>query len=85
MNKIIVICDKQHSIDPSKCAFCRIEEIENLAARLAGVLWDFYESCPECGNGKGKHMPSCSQVYEKEYKGPEDFQRVFDMAFKGKP
>jgi hypothetical protein len=82
MNKVIVVCDKQHDIDPSKCAFCRIEELGNIGARLAGCLWDFCEVCPECGNKKGNHMPRCSQVYEKEYKGPEDFQRVFDMVYK---
>jgi hypothetical protein len=82
MNKIIVICDEEHDIDPSSCAFCRIKKLENIGANLAGCLWDFYEVCPECGNKKGAHMPSCSQVYEKEFKTPADCQRVFDKAFK---
>lgn len=57
------------------------EKLKNIGARLAGCLWDFYETCPECGNKKGRHMPSCNQIYEKEFKSPLDFQRVFNKAF----
>lgn len=35
MNNIIVICDEEHDIDPSKCAFCKIEELE---ASLANAI-----------------------------------------------
>lgn len=57
------------------------KKLRNIGARLAGCLWGCHGVCPECGNRKGDHMPSCRQVYEAEYKTFADFQTVFDKAF----
>ena len=59
-----------------------IDRLRNIGARLAGCLWGIFDSCPECGNQRiNGHMDSCTQVYEKEFKSPADFQKVFDKAF----
>lgn len=60
-------------------------EIFNMAARFAACLWDFHETCPECGNNKKQHLPACDQTYTKEFKGPQDTTRVFSLAFGIKP
>ena len=41
MNKIIVICDKPHDIDPSECAFC---EIDRLQAKIDMLMLEY---CPD--------------------------------------
>jgi len=40
-NKIIVVCNEPHSIDPSKCAFC---EIESLKAKIDALMFEY---CPD--------------------------------------
>jgi hypothetical protein len=39
MNKITVICNRPHSIDPSECAFCRVEELETKLAAHTKHEW----------------------------------------------
>ena len=56
-------------------------KLRNIGARLASCLWDVYGLCPECGNDRSGHMLSCGQVYQKEWKTPADFQKVFNKAF----
>ena len=58
------------------------DEYRNLAARLAAALWDCHDSCPECGNHRiNGHLGNCNQIYEKKFKHPDDYMRVFDEAF----
>lgn len=58
-----------------------LNKARNIGARLAGVLWDFYRMCPECGDMNGSHMNTCLRTYETHFRGPQDSQRVFDKAF----
>ncbi len=55
-------------------------EFKNMAYRFAGALWDFHGVCPQCGNNKENHMPSCKKTYEK-LKDPRQAEAIFDEAF----
>lgn len=54
---------------------------KNLAARLAACLFDFHDTCPECGNDRSRHTHGCAQTYEREFKGYRDTESVFMRAF----
>lgn len=57
------------------------KKLKNIGARLAGCLWNYHGICPECGNNKTSHMPSCKQTYEKDFSSPSDAHAVFIKAF----
>lgn len=56
------------------------ERYKNLAYRFAAVLWDFHDTCPQCGNNKEGHFESCKRTYEK-LTSPLKSEEVFDEAF----
>jgi len=55
MNKIIVVCNEPHDIDPSKCAFC---EIDRLQAKVDALMLEYCpdEMTPEQMDNWGKHQ-----------------------------
>lgn len=58
----------------------RMPKLVSIGARLAACMWDYQETCPECGNRKASHMAGCKRTYE-EFTGPRDAERVFAKAF----
>jgi hypothetical protein len=57
-------------------------DYRNMAIRFAGALWTYCDVCPECGNKKEQHMPSCKKGYE-ELTNPRDAEKVFKKVFEG--
>lgn len=54
------------------------ERLKNQAARFAATLWDYHKTCPECGNVEG-HLPWCAKTYEREFGGPADYMKAFEV------
>ena len=79
--------------DHAKCKACyqteaalaaaqaQIAALTNIGLRLAGCLWDYKDTCPECGNDKANHMPGCKQTYAREFKDYTDSEKAFRAAF----